>query len=62
MIENKIDELKDKLYILLLNNAEYSEILKISQELDLFIVQYMHQNYVLNVDYKTVQTAPLHNL
>lgn len=42
--ENKINELRDKLYSLILENREYSEILKLSQELDILIVQAMREN------------------
>lgn len=40
MIEYKIDNLRDKLNLMILKNEEYSKILEISQELDELIVQY----------------------
>ena len=45
MIEKKIDNLRDKLYAIL-ETQEYTEILKISQELDEFIVQYMREKVI----------------
>ncbi|MBY8992863.1 MAG: aspartyl-phosphate phosphatase Spo0E family protein [Candidatus Lokiarchaeota archaeon] len=42
-MKNKIDNLKNKLNIVL-EYGEYSEILKISQELDILIVKYMRKN------------------
>jgi sulfur transfer protein SufE len=41
MIEDEIDKLRDKLHFLIIHNEEYSKILKVSQELDILIVQYM---------------------
>lgn len=43
MIEEIIDNLRDKLHFLILNNEEYSKILKASEELDKVIVQYMRK-------------------
>ena len=40
MIECKIDNLRDKLNLMIVENGEYYKILKISQELDELIVQY----------------------
>ena len=46
MIEDRIEFLRDKLYVIL-ENEEYNfkKILKISQELDELIVQYMCKKY-----------------
>lgn len=40
MLEKKIDELREKLHSLILEEADYNSILKISQELDEYIVEY----------------------
>jgi hypothetical protein len=49
MIEQEIDNLRDKLHFFILHNEEYSKILKISQELDELIVQYMGNKNEYNV-------------
>jgi len=41
-IEEKIEKLRDNLY-LIIENEEYNNVLKASQELDELIVQYMNQ-------------------
>ena len=45
MVKDRIEDLRDKLYIIL-ENEEYNlkKILKTSQELDELIVQYMREN------------------
>ena len=40
MCVNKIEELRDKLNDLIFKNEYYSEILKVSQELDVEIIKY----------------------
>ncbi|MDI6619688.1 MAG: aspartyl-phosphate phosphatase Spo0E family protein [Clostridiales bacterium] len=37
MIEQKINELREKLYMMISKNADYSEILETSKELDKYI-------------------------
>lgn len=45
MIEDRIEDLRDKLHVILENEEHnFKKILKISQELDELIVQYMHNN------------------
>lgn len=40
MYKEEIEKLRDKLHSLIKENADYSEILRVSQELDAYIVQY----------------------
>lgn len=44
IIEDKINNLKDKLELLILKNEEYSKILKTSKQLDQLIVFYMRHD------------------
>lgn len=40
MLEKKIDELREELHSLIVERADYNSILKASQELDKYIVEY----------------------
>lgn len=44
MFEEKIDKLRDKLHSLIIEKADYNEVLKASQELDVYISQYTFNN------------------
>ncbi len=46
MIEEKIDKLRDRLYTLIIEKADYNEVLKASQELDVYISQYTFNNLI----------------
>lgn len=48
MIEDRIEDLRDKLNVIIENEEHnFEKILKTSQELDELIVQYMHDNVTL---------------
>jgi len=49
IIEDEIDNLRDKLYLGISENEEYNNILITSQELDELIVQYMHEKDINNI-------------
>jgi hypothetical protein len=50
MIENEMDRLRDKLNLMIFENKEYSKILKVSQDLDELIVQYIQsRNNVIHI-------------
>lgn len=44
MNEYIIDELRDKLYILIAEEADYNDVLKVSQELDFYITKFMYED------------------
>ncbi len=41
MLKNKIEELREKLNLLIVEESDYSKILEASRELDEYIVKYM---------------------
>lgn len=43
MMEDKICILREKLHSLILQNADYKEILELSQELDKIIVRFIYE-------------------
>ena len=43
MLKEKMEELREKLYFLITEKAEYSQILKVSQELDNCINKFTHK-------------------
>lgn len=40
MDKNDLEELREKLYLLINEESDYQEILKVSQELDVFITEW----------------------
>ncbi|APM40971.1 aspartyl-phosphate phosphatase Spo0E family protein [Clostridium kluyveri] len=43
MLKEKMEELREKLYFLITEKAEYNQILKVSQELDNCINEFTHR-------------------
>ncbi|AJA47484.1 Spo0E like sporulation regulatory protein [Clostridium pasteurianum DSM 525 = ATCC 6013] len=43
MLKDKISILREKLHLLILEEADYEEILKLSQELDEIIVEFIYE-------------------
>lgn len=41
MLGEKIEKLREKLHLLIAEEANYSEILKVSRELDDYIIEYL---------------------
>ena len=44
MEKEKLEKIREKLYLLISEDSDYSEILKVSQELDYFITEFTSVN------------------
>lgn len=41
MLEEKIEKLREKLHLLIAEDANYNDVLKVSRELDYYIIEYL---------------------
>lgn len=53
MIEEKMEELREKLHLLIVEKANYNDILNVSQQLDEYITKYVSTKMECDVDEKS---------